>query len=329
MTDHNRRQFIKAGVAGLAFASPAFTAGAVPAYPTQPVQIVVGFAPGGANDVMARIVADKLSPVLKQSVIVVNRPGAAGTIGANTVAKAKPDGHTLALASVSNLVIAASTMASVPFDAEKDFSPIILLANQSIVLVVPAALPANSVQELIALAKSNPGKLNYASGGFGVANDLAGALFNEMAGVDIQHVPYNGDAGGLVALLSNQASMMFTGLASVKSQVEAGQLKILAVDQPRRVPAIANVPTFAEAGMPGFEINLWLGILAPAGTSAEIVQLLNGAIDKALDTPDVAARYEQLGLSRMPSSQAAFSKQIKADHEKWPPLVNRLGRRAK
>lgn len=329
MTEHNRRQFIKAGMAGLAFASSTVGAKAVTGYPAQPVQIVVGFAPGGANDVMARIVADKLAPVLKQSVVVVNKPGAAGTIGANTVAKAKPDGQTLALASVSNLVIATSTMATVPFDAEKDFSPIILLANQAIVLVVPSALPANSVQELIALAKANPGKLNYASGGFGVANDLAGAWFNELAGVDIQHIPYNGDAGGLVALLGNQASMMFTGLSSVKSQVEAGQLKILAVDQPRRVPTIANVPTFAEAGMPGFEINLWLGILAPAGTSAEIVQLLNEEIDKALDSPDVAARFEQLGLNRMPSSRAAFSKQIRADHEKWPALVSRLGRKAK
>jgi tripartite-type tricarboxylate transporter receptor subunit TctC len=328
MTENNRRDFIKASMAGLALASLPRGAKALSAYPTQPVQIVVGFAPGGANDVMARIVADKLAPALKQSVVVINRPGAAGTIGANTVAKAKPDGHTLALASVSSLVIAASTMASVPFDVERDFAPIILLANQTIVLVVPSTLPANSVQELISLAKASPGKLNYASGGFGVANDLAGALFNEMAGVDIQHIPYNGDTGGIVAMLAGQASMMFTGLSSIKSQVEAGQLKILAVDLPRRAPMLPNVPTFAEAGMPGFEINLWLGILAPAGTSPEIVQLLNDAIDKALDQPDVAARYEQLGFNRMPTSQEAFLKQIKADHQKWPPLVKRLGRKA-
>ncbi|HWL29683.1 MAG TPA: tripartite tricarboxylate transporter substrate binding protein [Burkholderiaceae bacterium] len=310
----------------LAASTRAFPAAA---YPNKPIHIVVGFAPGGGNDLLARIVGQKLAVSLGQSVVVENRPGAAGTIGANYVARAEPDGHTLLLGSVSNLVIGASTMAQVPFNVEKDFEPIILTAMTPLVLVVQSSLPANSIQELIAAAKAQPRKFTYATGGAGVANDLAGALFNQMAGVEIRDVPYSGDSAGIVALLAGQVTMMYSTLPTAVPHIESGKLKALGVALAKRATSMPDVPTIAESGLPGYEINLWNGVLTTGGVDQAIVQRLHDEIEKILEMPDVRERVAKLGFERITPSREAFANLIKADLQKYPPLVNKLGRRGK
>jgi tripartite-type tricarboxylate transporter receptor subunit TctC len=330
-TSSTRRRFLQAGSAaglGLAFGGLAPAQAAVPGYPSKPMRIIVGFAPGGGNDALARIIAQKLSISLGKPVIVENRPGAAGTIGANAVARADPDGHTLLLGSVSNLVIGASTMSRMPFDPEKDFAPVILTARMPLVLVVQPSLRVNSVAELVGAAKARPDALTYASGGNGVANDLAGGLFNQMTGTEIRHIPYSGDGPGIAALLAGQVSMMYAVLPAAVPHIRSGALKALAVDMGKRVAALPEVPTFAEAGLPGYEINLWNGILATGGTPPEVVQLLNEEIRKILDMPDVSQQMVTLGFERVPPSREQFAALIKSDSAKWPPLVNKLGRRA-
>ena len=327
MNNFSRRRFLRAGSLGLPLAAIGSAMAAVPGYPSKPVRMVVGFAPGGGNDALARIISQKLTPSLGQPVVVENRPGAAGTIGANVVAKAAPDGHTLLLGSVSNLVIGASTMARMPFDAEKDFAPIILTARMPLVLVVQPSLKINSVSELVAAAKAKPKALTYASGGNGVANDLAGGLFNQMTGAEIDHIPYNGDGAGIAALLGGQVSMMYAVLPAAVPHIRTGALKALAVDLGHRAASLPEVPTFAEAGLPGYEINLWNGVLTTGGTPPDIVQFLHGEILKILDMPDVKQQMATLGFERVPTSRDQFAALIKADGDKWPPLVNKLGRR--
>lgn len=327
ITSRSRRQFLQASAIGLSLSGIMPAMAAVPGYPAKPMRIVVGFAPGGGNDALARIIAQKLTVSLGKPVIVDNRPGAAGTIGANVVAKADPDGHTLLLGSVTNLVIAGSTMSRMPFDVEKEFTPIVLTARMPLVLVVQPSLRINSVAELIAAAKARPNTLTYASGGNGVANDLAGGLFNQMAGTEISHIPYNGDGAGIAALLGGQVSMMYAVLPAAVPHVRTGALKALAVDLGKRSASLPDVPTFAEAGMPGYEINLWNGILATGGTPLDIVQFLREEILKILDMPDVAQQMNTLGFERVSPSREQFVGLIKADGAKWPPLVNKLGRK--
>ena len=326
-TIFSRRHFLQASAIAAVLGNTMPATAAVAGYPSKPMRIVVGFAPGGGNDVLARIIAQKLTASLGKPVIVDNRPGAAGTIGANAVAKAEADGHTLLLGSVSNLVIGASTMARMPFDVERDFTPIILTARMPLVLVVQPALKINSVAELVATAKAKPNALTYASGGNGVANDLAGGLFNQMTGVEISHIPYNGDGAGIAALLGGQVSMMYSVLPAAVPHIRSGALKALAVDLGKRAPALPDVPTFAEAGLPNYEINLWNGILTTGGTPLDVVQYLHEEIVKILDMPDVSQQMNTLGFERVTPSREQFAALIKADGAKWPSLVNKLGRR--
>jgi tripartite-type tricarboxylate transporter receptor subunit TctC len=323
----SRRQFLQAGAVGLSLGAFLPSTVAVPGYPSKPLRMVVGFAPGGGNDALARIISQKLSVSLGKPVVVDNRPGAAGTIGANVVAKAEPDGHTLLLGSVSNLVIGASTMSRMPFDVEKEFTPIILTARMPLVLVVQPSLGINSVAELVAAAKAKPKALTYASGGNGVANDLAGGLFNQMTGAEITHIPYNGDGAGISALLGGQVSAMYAVLPAAAPHIRAGALKPLAVDLGKRAASLPDVPTFAEAGLPGYEINLWNGVLTTGGTPPDVVQLLHGEILKILDMQDVSQQMNSLGFERITPSREQFAALIRADGAKWPPLVNKLGRR--
>src|SRR5438034_5972010 len=236
------------------------------AYPTKPVRLVVPFPAGGTTDLLARAAAQKLSEAWGQQVIVDNRPGAAGNIGAELVAKAAPDGYTLLMGTVGTHAINASLYAKMPYDHVKDFAPVILVAGVPNVLVVNPSLPVHSVQELIAYAKANPGKLNFASSGSGTSIHLSGELFKVMTGVQMTHVPYKGSAPALQDLLGGQVQLMFDNLPPSLPQIKAGRLRALAVTSATRAPALPDVPTVAEAGLPGFEASSWFGVLAPAGT---------------------------------------------------------------
>lgn len=298
-------------------------------YPSRPVKALVGFAAGGANDVLGRIIARQLTATMGQPVVVENVIGAGGTIGAATVARARPDGYTLLVASVSNVVIAPATLPNVPYDPVKDFTPIIMTASVPLLLAVPGSAPFNSVQDILALAKAKPGTLNYSSAGVGSAPHLAAALFTQLAGIDIVHIPYNGDAPALLALLSKDASMMFAAVPSIAARLKSGELKALAVASPRRLPSMPDLPTVSESGVPGHEVVVWHGILAPAGTPAEVVRKLHGEIARALALPDVQKQMQGLGFEPAGGSPEDFAAFLKADVAKWTAVVKRSGGSAK
>ncbi len=269
-----------------AWGLPLFAAAQAPAYPTKPIRLVVPFPPGGATDILAREVAKHLTEAWGQSVVVDNRPGAGGNIGSELVAKAAPDGYTLEMGTVGTHAINASLYSKMPYDHVKDFVPVILVAGVPNVLEVNPSVPVNSVQELIAYAKANPGKLNFASSGAGTSIHLSGELFKVMAGVQMTHVPYKGSAPALQDLLGGQVQLMFDNLPPSLPQIKAGKLRALAVTSTTRAPALPDVPTVAEAGLPGFEASSWFGVLAPAGTPPAIVAKLNAEIAKWLTSPE-------------------------------------------
>jgi tripartite-type tricarboxylate transporter receptor subunit TctC len=252
------------------------------AWPARPVRLVVPLSPGGFADVPARLLTPRLSAALGKQVFVENRPGAGGTIGADFVAKSAPDGHTLLLVATPH-VISAHLYRSLPYDSLKDFAPVAQIASGPYALVVnPKELPVSSVRELIAAAKARPGKIDYASSGNGSAQHLVGALFNTMAGIDLNHVPYKGSGPAMQDLVGGQVQVSFAGIPNVLSQVRNGRLRALAVTGAKRWSELPDVPTIAEAGVPGYEADLWLALAAPAGTPAEIIQRLHAEVGKAL-----------------------------------------------
>ncbi len=276
---------LAAALAGLlAFAALATVAVAAD-YPTRPVTIVVGFPPGGASDIMARILTAKLGSVLGQPFIVDNRPGAGGNVAGEFVAHAAPDGYTLLLGNNAILATNISLYSKVGFDPEKDFAPISLIGTQANVLVVNNDVKAHSLAELIALAKANPGKLNFASSGYGLAAHLAGELFKAQAHIDIVHVPYKGSAPALEDVIAGQDQMMFATTSGVMGFLKNGQVRALAVTTLKRTPSLPDVPTMDEAGLPGFEATTWHGLVAPAGTPPQIIAALNKAIAETLQGP--------------------------------------------
>src|SRR5512144_2335881 len=266
-------------------------------YPTKPIRIVVPFPPGGATDLLARAVAQRLTEKWGQAVLVDNRPGAGGNIGSELVAKSAPDGYTLEMGTVGTHSINASLYAKMPYDHVKDFVPIILVAGVPNVLVVNPALPVNSVQELVAYAKANPGKLNFASSGNGTSIHLSGELFKVMAGVQMTHVPYKGSAPALQDLIGGQVQLMFDNLPPSLPQIKAGKLRALAVTTATRSPALPDLPTIAESGLPGFEASSWFGIVAPAGTPPAIVAKLNAEVAKWLASPEAQEKLLALGAN--------------------------------
>jgi tripartite-type tricarboxylate transporter receptor subunit TctC len=302
-----------------AVAAPAQT------YPAKPVRIVVPFPPGGATDILARDVAQKLTEAWGQQVIVDNRPGAGGNIGSELVAKSAPDGYTLEMGTVGTHAINASLYAKMSYDHVKDFAPIILVAAVPNVLEVNPAVPVNSVAELIAYAKANPGKLNFASSGSGTSIHLSGELFKVMAGVDMTHVPYKGSAPALQDLLGGQVQLMFDNLPPSLPHIKAGKLRALAVTTAARAPALPDVPTVAEAGLPGFEASSWFGLLAPAGTPREIVAKLNGEVAKWLATPEAKEKLSKQGANAAGGTPEDFAKHIAAETEKWAKVVRASG----
>ncbi|GAA5231813.1 tripartite tricarboxylate transporter substrate binding protein [Verticiella sediminum] len=305
----------------LCLAVPAAALAADADYPAKPVRLIVPFAAGGATDIFGRLVANELSQSLHQPFVVENRPGGGGNIGSNVVASAAPDGYTLLLGAAGNIAINPGLFKNMPFDPIKDLSPVALAGSSINVLVVPASLPAASVQDLIALAKSKPGALNYASSGNGGTTHLAAEMFKTMADVDILHVPYQGSGPAMIDLLAARVDLMFDNLPSALPKVQSGELKALGVTGSARSQSMPDVPTVAEAGVPGFEATTWFGIFAPAGTPQPIVDKLNAAVNAALDKPEIIARLDSMGAEAKPTTPAAFAELVATDTRKWGEVI--------
>jgi len=291
-------------------------------FPSRPIMLVVPYPPGGGNDVIARIIAGKMSAALGREIVVENRGGAGGTIATRQVARAAPDGYTL-LVATSSLAINPAIYPDVGYDPRRDFSPIGLMATSQNVLLVNPAVAATSVQELIARAKAEPGKLTYASTGGGNSVQLAAQLFAEMAQVALTQVPYKGNAPALTDLLGGHVDIMFSPLPAAVGLVRDGKVRALAVTGRARSALFDELPTVAEAGLPGYDCELHYGIVAPAGVPARIVERLNAALRGALAQPDVAQRFAALGAEVLSSAPDAYAADIAAEEAKWSPIVRR------
>ncbi len=297
------------------------------AYPNKPIKIVVPFPPGGATDILARAIGFELQKAWGQSVVIENKPGAGGNTGADLVAKSVADGYTLLMGTVGTHAINMSLYAKMPYDAVKDFEPVVLVAGVPNLLVVHPSVNAKSVAELTALAKAQPGKLNVASSGNGTSIHLAAELYKQMAGVDIVHVPYKGSAPAVADLLGGQVQMMFDNLPVSLPHAKAGKLRPLAVTSLTRSAALPDVPTMDEEGLKGFNATSWFGLLAPAGTPKDIVAKLNAASVKALASTDMRERLAAQGADPVGNTPEQFAAFIKAEIEKWAKIVKASGAR--
>ena len=295
-------------------------------YPARPVRMIVPFSPGGATDVPARIVAQRLSEALGQQVIIDNRPGAGSALGAEAVAKANPDGYTLLLTATTH-VISASLYKKLPYDAIRDFAPVVLIGSGPNVLAVHPSLPAKSVRELIALARTQPGKIDYASSGNGSAQHLFGALFMSMANISMMHIPYKGSAPATTDLISGQVSVGFPGIALALPHTRAGRLRALAVTSAKRSKAMPDVPAIDEVGVPGYAATLWSGLLAPRGTPPEIVQRLYDEIAKLLKRPEVESAFLATGTDVTISAPVEFGQFLNAEFDKWAKVIKTIDAR--
>ena len=294
-------------------------------FPTKAVRIVVPQAPGGASDALARIIGQRLSERWHQPVVVENRAGAGGLIGTDVVAKSAPDGYTLLLAYDGTHAVNASLYKSLPFDPLKDFSAVATLANVPFVLAVNASSPTKDVREFIERAKANPGKLNYGSAGNGSVNHLLGAMFSKAAGVELVHVPYKGAAQAISDLLGGSVECVFTSIPSVVGQIQSGRVRALAVTSGKRSAALPNVPTIAEAGIPGFDVAPWFGLLAPAGTPPQIVKQINDNVNALLKTKDVIDSFAAQGAEPLATTPDGFGGLLKRDIDKWAVVVRESG----
>jgi tripartite-type tricarboxylate transporter receptor subunit TctC len=295
------------------------------AFPQKPVRLVVPFPPGGPIDTVSRAIAQKLTEAWGQTVVVDNRPGAGGNIGADLVAKAAPDGYTVVMGALSTHAVNPSLYPKMPYDAAKDFAPISLVAVTPNVLVVNPSLPVATAREFIAYARANPGKLAFGSGSNGSAGHLAGELFKVDAGVDMLHVPFKGAAPAMQALLAGDTQLMFDNLASATAQVKAGKLKALAVTTARRSKLAPDLPTLAEAGLPGFDISTWFGLLAPAGTPADVVARWNAEVTRILNSAEMRERMTALGAEPAPDTPAEFARFIAGETAKYARIVKLSG----
>lgn len=293
-------------------------------YPAKAVRVIVPFAPGGNTDITARAIAERLIPVFKQQVIVDNRAGAMTNIGSEAVAKAPPDGYTILMGGATN-AINMSFQAKLPYDTVRDFEPIILCVKGANVLSVHPSLPAKNVKELIALAKAQPGKLNFASSGLGSSNHMAGELLKMMAGVNIAHIPYKGNTPALTDTVGGHVHMIFSGVPSLLPHIESGRLRAIAIGSLKRFSAIPNVPTFDESGVKGYEATTWFGLMAPAKTPKDIVTRWNVEVDKILKSADLSARFVNDGLEPMGGSPEAFAKFIRSEIDKYAKVIKAAG----
>lgn len=309
---------VSGGMAGDAFAQ---------SYPNKPIRFVVAMSPGGVTDILARIVGQKLTESWGQPVVVDNRPGASGMLGSEFTAKAPPDGYTIQMGQISTHAINMSLFSKVPYDPVKDFAPVTQIAALTGWLVAHPSFPANSVQELVALAKAKPGEINFATGGSGTTLHLAGELLKSMAGIDIVHVPYNG-AKFLPAVMGGQIPVAFDNMPSSIAFVKSGKLKALAVITSKRSRTMTELPTVAESGVPGFEVASWIGVVAPAKTPKDIVNKLHAEIVRILHMPDVEKRFFELGAEPVGNTPEQFGTYIQAEIIKWAKVVKDSGARA-
>lgn len=294
-------------------------------YPSKPIRLIVATAPGGLMDVPARLMADYFEKTYGQRLVVENKGGAGGVMAGDAVAKAAPDGYTLAVIQVGNVAINPFIVKNMPFDPLKDLAPVAPLTSSPVVVTISASLPAKDLREFIALARREPGKLNYGTAGPGTIPHLSGELFSQVADVRLTPVHYRGAGPALADLLAGQVQAIFVGLGVVHAQAAAGKVRILAVSQASRLRAAPEIPTAAEAGLPGFEINTWFGVVAPHGTPEPIVSLLNREVHAMLDDPAVQSRLMAGGLEPLKESPQEFGARMRRDRERYEPIIKAAG----
>jgi tripartite-type tricarboxylate transporter receptor subunit TctC len=312
---------------GVAFLAAVFTVQIAQAqsWPNKPIRLVVPFSAGGNTDIVARLFAQELSKTLGQPVVVENKPGASGNIGADAVAKSAPDGYTLVMGTVGTHAINASLYKKMPYDAIKDFAPVTLLASVPNVLVVPVSLPVKSVKELVAYGKANPGKLSFASSGVGTSIHLSGEMFRTTTGIDMTHIAYKGSAPAVTDLIAAQVQLMFDNLPTSLQYVKADKLRALAVTTAKRIEALPDVPTMIESGFPGFETGSWFGVFAPAATPKDIIARLNTELLKIAQTPEMQQKLLQSGAEPVGKGSEEFTAYVRSETTKWAKVVKDSG----
>lgn len=315
---------MKIGLVGAMVATIATPAQAQ-SYPGKMVRVVIGFAPGGSMDVTARLLAERMRDEMGQQVLVENRPGASGSIAAELVAKSPADGHTILLSGGGTFAIQQKLQRKLPYDAQRDFSPVLYVANYPLVLVVPYALPVRSMKELLALARSNPGALNYSSSGIGSTTHLSGEYFRTAAKIDIVHVPYKGSSAMMSDLVGGQVHLAFDQITTAGPQAQAGKLKMLAVSTDKRSALVPELPTVAEAGVPGYASYSWSGIVVPSSTPAPVVTKLAQIADNAVKSGEFKQRLALSGGEAVGGTPEQFSRHIKSEASKWSALIDRFG----
>ena len=296
-------------------------------YPSKPIRMIVPYPPGGGTDIFARLLAAKLSPALGQQVVIEQRPGAGGVIGADVAAKAAPDGYTLLIGQASNLAINQHLMSKLPYDPAKDFAPITLIATSPGLLVVHPSLPIRTVKDLVALAKSRPGTINYASAGNGSPGHLAAAYFNKVAHIDLLHVPYKGATPAMTDVIAGHASLYFTSPVAAQPYVQSGRLRQIAVTSAQRFPPLPDVPSIAEAGYPDFDMTSWWGLLAPAGIPRDIVARLHTESVTALNAAEMKERLAAQGALVVTNAPDQFASYLKSEIANWGRIVKASGAR--
>ncbi len=310
-----------AALAGIALFASAAPAAHAQAWPSRAIKIVVPFAPGGSTDIFARLVGDRLSTALGQPVVIDNRPGAGGNIGADAVAKAPPDGYTLLMATTGVMAINNAMYKSLAYDAEKDLKPVIYIASITNVLIVPADSPLKSVADVVAQAKGAPGKLSFASSGAGSSTHMSAELFRLMTGTELLHIPYKGSGQAMPDVISGRVSMMFENMPGAVGHIKGGKVRVLAVTGLQRTPSLPDAKTVAESGVPGYESLSWSGIAAPAATPPEVVARLNREINAILANPDMKQKLAEQGAEAVGGTPEAFGEHIARERQKWSKVV--------
>ncbi|MEI7804606.1 MAG: tripartite tricarboxylate transporter substrate binding protein [Hyphomicrobiales bacterium] len=310
--------------AGVAALTAQLAPAAAQEWPQRPIRVLVGFGAGGGTDIVARVVAQPLGELLGQTVVIENKPGAGSTIASDAVAKADKDGYTASMLSAGHTVSAAM-LKSLPFDPVKDFAPVALVGTSAFVIVARKDFPANDIKGLVAIAKKDPGKLNFASVGLGSTQHFAGELLKQMAGIDVKHIPYRGTPAVVTALRANEVDYAVELVHAVIGQVNAGELKILAVASPKRWPSIPNVPTVAESGVPGYEVATWYGWVYPAGTPKAIIDKTSKALKTVLDRPAIKEQLSKAGAEVRFSTPAEFTKHLGDEIAKWKSVRDKAG----